>query len=322
MKKEITRSQLGSLIKDLDTYIEKVFQEITKICVAQLPKSKIKNGHQKYLIIEDGKISYCYETYRMKFDFSDSYKEHTVFSKRKVIKLIEQYAENPEYIKRDLEYLERIDKSFKKLKVIDDDLKYKIRIPRKHQVVVLDNTYSDLYNETVWSRLDNKDLSETGLFLTSEKAYQELLDILYEIKSGKDYTIFDKKCNLLDCYKQKSLENIDLNYINFNGTNISGIDISDNIGNLTINFDKIQKDLSNANLKGYDSKGYVLHHFDLTNANLEETNLGIDLATCTISVPSKLEKGTQFDENNTFYFGTKELSTEQVKQLGLSINKR
>ena len=155
----------------------------------------------------------------------------------------------------------------------------------------------------------------------------------YQKASGKDPettklilttgVLFPNSKDVAEFFKNKEiLKRCDLSKVDFDGKNISGIDISTNIGNISINIDKIQKDLSNTKLKGYDLKGKILYEFNLINTDLRKTGAGVDIASCMISLPSKVQSGTQFDENNTFYIGGNEMPLEQIKKLGFNIERR
>lgn len=148
--------------------------------------------------------------------------------------------------------------------------------------------------------------------------FQELCNIMLKCLE-KPLDIFDEDGNLLFLYKHHTLEDIDLSEINFNRKNISGINISKNIGNVEINFDKIQKDLSNCNLEGYDFKGYILRGFDLHDTNLTNISAGIDLLSCKVSRESKMFSGTLFDSSNKFYLGDEEIPLEKAKEFKIKI---
>lgn len=152
----------------------------------------------------------------------------------------------------------------------------------------------------------------------------------YQKVSGKDPettklilttgVLFPNSKDVSEFFKNKEiLKRCDLSKVDFNDKNISGLDISENIGNVFINFDKIDKDLSNSVIKGYNLSRKILSNYNLTDTDLTQTSAGIDILSCTISTPSKMSLGTQFDENNRFYLGDKEIPLEEAKKLNLSI---
>lgn len=81
---------------------------------------------------------------------------------------------------------------------------------------------------------------------------QDILEKTDELILYNTDFIFDGN-KLFSVYKNRSLKDYDLSKIDFDNKNISGIDISEN-KNVYINFDKIVKDLSDANISGYDLK--------------------------------------------------------------------
>ena len=145
------------------------------------------------------------------------------------------------------------------------------------------------------------------------EAYCEMNKILQKYFTEQK-KLFDEEDKLFSIYKYRTLEDIDLSEINFDDRNIAGINISKNIGNISINFDKIQKDLRDANLEGYDFKGYILKDFDLINTNLRNTNAGVDLLSCKVNDETKMSSGTQFDHTIQFYLGNRKISREEAKQ--------
>lgn len=187
------------------------------------------------------------------------------------------------------------------------DLEEKIKVYKVNRTfVVEDNEWIEFY---------------LNLKNTIEFYQQLLLDKPEKIKIVNGW--FFKTDKVREQYKgEKKLEPFDTSSLVFDNKNISGIDISTNIGNITINIDKIQKDLSDTKLKGYDLSGTTLTEFNLLNADLRDTNVGVNIATCMISIPSKVQSGTRFDENNRFYIGSEELSIEMVKKLGFNIESR
>lgn len=138
----------------------------------------------------------------------------------------------------------------------------------------------------------------------------------------KEDKIFDKYGHLKPMYYQTSLKDIDLSDIDFSKKCLAGIDVSDNIGNVTICFEKIQKDVHDANFRGYHLKGYKLSEFNIIDTDLRETSATIDLASCNYSYPGKMKQGTLFDENNTFYLGEQKISLEQVESMGIKVYRK
>lgn len=153
-----------------------------------------------------------------------------------------------------------------------------------------------------------------------KSSYWRLVEL---VNREMDRTIlFDKEGNVLDKYKNKTLETFDLSKTNFKNKNLSYMDLSSNIQNLNIDFSNIQKSLIQTNLEGYNMDGIVLKEFDLTDANLKGTNASIDILTCRISKPEKLRGGTQFDETNDFYLGNRKLSSKEVSDIGIKIYRK
>ena len=169
-------------------------------------------------------------------------------------------------------------------------------------------------NETALKDLNSK------VLVKSNKKYQELVDFV-EQNSTNNINLFTKNNVLLDKYKNRTLEEIDLSNINFDDKNISGIDISKN-KEVKINFDKIVKDLSNSNISGYDLNKYKFVGWNLTNTNLTNTKATIDLGSCNISYESKMSPGTLFDEDNKFVFNEKYLSVDEVRNLSIKVIKK
>lgn len=154
------------------------------------------------------------------------------------------------------------------------------------------------------------------------QAPKKLIHILKKLNNKEAKVIFDMYGIPLNKHKGKDLSKYDLSEIDFKDKNISELDLSHNINNISLNLNQIQKTLYKTNIQGYDGKGYILRDFDIRDANLQDTNLGIDILTCMISYPEKLKKGTEFDENNEFYIGNKKLTIEEAKTLGLNIKEK
>lgn len=135
--------------------------------------------------------------------------------------------------------------------------------------------------------------------------------------------LFDENNKIREIFKDPNILKLyDLSEINFIGKNISGFDVTQNIENIKIRFDEIQQSLRNCNMEGYPFKGFVLRDFDLIDANLKNTNAGVDLLSCKINQETKMSSGTQFDETNQFYFGNKKLKLKEVENLGIKIYRK
>ena len=115
-------------------------------------------------------------------------------------------------------------------------------------------------------------------------------------------------------YHDNVISHYDLSDIDFDGVNVSRINFSKNL-EVKLNMNKIIKDLYKTNLEGYSLKKTILTDFNLQEANLKGTFAGIDLATCKISLPGKSSSGTQFDQNNTFYFGNEKVDEDTLVKL-------
>lgn len=164
---------------------------------------------------------------------------------------------------------------------------------------------------------------DTVVTLHSSVPYNLLLKLVknYE-QENKKIRLFDFGDSVFEGYKDIPLGSYNLSKINFDGKNLSHLNISENIGNVTINIDKIQKDLRASNFNGYNLAGTTLREFNLIDADLRNTGVGVDLATCNYSLPGKLGLGTLFDEGNVFFQGDKKLSIEDVKSMGIKIYKK
>lgn len=156
--------------------------------------------------------------------------------------------------------------------------------------------------------------------ITPARNYKKFLDCIVKYREINSQTIaFSDNGTLLREYKNRSLEDYNLSNIDWENKDIAGIDISSNIGNVTINFDNLVKTLENANISGYRLDNYYFQDWNLKGADLRNTGASIDLATCKYTVPSKTSNGTLFDEKNKFYIGQHKLSLEEVENIGIKI---
>ena len=156
----------------------------------------------------------------------------------------------------------------------------------------------------------------------NKKKYQTLEEIIEKKIKLEKINLFDYKGEALEKYKGKSLKPYNLEEIHFQGKNISGLDLSQNIDQLHIHFDKLVHDLTNSNISGYDLKKFKFENWNLTNADLRNTGASVDLLNCMVNRSSKMQSGTLFDEENTFYFGKKKLSIEEVEKAGIKVYKK
>ena len=154
------------------------------------------------------------------------------------------------------------------------------------------------------------------------KQYQELVKALTNEETKRNrVNLFSAEGKVLDKYRHRTLEEFDLGAIDFDNKNISGLNISKN-PEVHINFDKIVKDLTDANVSGYNLGKYKFVGWNLTDADLRNTFATIDLLSCNITTEGKMSSGTLFDEKNTFIFGKNKLEHEEVKRLGIKIYKK
>ncbi|MGN0973392.1 MAG: hypothetical protein ACI4OT_01480 [Bacilli bacterium] len=174
---------------------------------------------------------------------------------------------------------------------------------------------------------DNKELKPDKIYVSTTfndyKIYKNLLKIVKEhqqMLDEKDLKNFfvDNKVNPL--YKNQTLEKYNLSNINFDNKNISGIDISKN-PEVHINFDKIVKDLTNSNIRGYNLNKYTFRNYNLTNTDLRNTGATIDILSCNINTESKMSSGTLFDENNKFIIGNQKIPGNEIEKYGIKIKK-
>lgn len=154
------------------------------------------------------------------------------------------------------------------------------------------------------------------------KQYQELVKALTNEETKRNrVNLFSAEGKVLDKYRHRTLEEFDLGAIDFDNKNISGLNISKN-PEAHINFDKIEKDLTNCNFNGYNLNKVTLRNFNLTDTDLRNTKATVDLATCVVSVEGKLNSGTLFDEENTFVFGYTKIDRETLNKLNIKIYKK
>ena len=133
--------------------------------------------------------------------------------------------------------------------------------------------------------------------------------------------IFDHQGNLKAEYHLKTLEDINLRDVDFDEKCLAYINISKN-KEAQINFDKIKKDIHNANFRGYNLKGYTLSGFNIIDTDLRKTGATVDLATCSYSIPGKMSDGTLFDEENSFVRGGMSLTPQEVETFGVKVLKK
>lgn len=185
--------------------------------------------------------------------------------------------------------------------------------------------YSQLQKNELLIRDDNlilKNLQNTDLVIENYEEYEKLKRFVsFYNFHHRENLLFDKFGKLYENLKGMSLEDYDLKKVDWTNKNIAGIDITHN-PEVNINFDKIIKDLSNANISGYNLNEYRFVGWNLSDTNLKNTSATIDLATCMITLEGKMNPGTLFDESNTFMFGQNKLSQDEVKKLGIKIYKR
>ena len=160
------------------------------------------------------------------------------------------------------------------------------------------------------------------IYWVSKKKYEALESIIEKNIKQDPIHLFDNNGNALEKYKGRSLENYNLTSIDFVDKNISGLDLSHNIGQLHINFDKLVHTLKDTNISGYNLNKFKFQSWNLENADLRDTRASIDILSCMINQPSKMNQGTMFDENNTFYMGKKKLSLKEVENAGIKIYKK
>lgn len=192
----------------------------------------------------------------------------------------------------------------------NEELKYYcIKLPdEKEKRKKYLNNYKELRKICEDYRIDNgygfSLLTEDELKFNKEK--KKINNKLFFQKDSKDIR------NMF--YHDNVISHYDLSDIDFDGVNVSRINFSKNL-EVKLNMNKIIKDLYKTNLEGYSLKKTILTDFNLQEANLKGTYAGIDLATCKISLPGKSSSGTQFDQNNTFYFGNEKVDEETLVKL-------
>lgn len=151
----------------------------------------------------------------------------------------------------------------------------------------------------------------------------------YKLKNYVDFYDYNHRENLFfDCngrlwkhLRNASLEEYDLKKVDFTNKNIAGIDITHN-REVYINFDKLVKDLSDANISGYNLNEYKFVGWNLSNTDLRNTSATIDILSCNITTGGKMNMGTLFDEDNKFILGDKPISHEEVEKMGIKIYRK
>lgn len=186
----------------------------------------------------------------------------------------------------------------------------------------------DIYSIDIWQSkyyaLKNLIDKLEPLYIEKEILSKKASEQQEKIKlKNNDFFINEEK-EYLDIskhfYNPEIIKLYDLSLIDFTNANIAGLDISHNT-EVNINFDKIVKDLTNSNINGYNLNKYTLRYFNLTNTDLRNTFATIDIASCIINEEGKMNSGTLFDEDNQFVFHNKELTLNQVQDLGIKIKK-
>ena len=164
---------------------------------------------------------------------------------------------------------------------------------------------------------------DTTLEIAPKATYESFVDAMAKYRDLTDQIVFfDDKNHLLREYQNRSLEKYDLSKVDWEHKNISGIDISSNVSNLSIDFDVLEKTLENASVRGYRLDHFCFYDWNLKEADLRDTGASIDLASCKYTLPEKVDHGTLFDEENKFFMGQKSLSLQQVQDLGVKIYKK
>lgn len=154
---------------------------------------------------------------------------------------------------------------------------------------------------------------------TNYKELKAFLSIYKDRIGGNE--IFLSDGTLKEELKGKTLEEYNLRLIDMDNKCLSGINITKN-KEANINFDKISKDISSANFRGYSLKDYTLSGFNIIDTDLRNTSATIDLATCNYNLPGKMQSGTLFDEDNKFVRCGTPLSKEELNAFGIKILKK
>lgn len=335
---EFTRDEIYDTFNKISTLYNKNANIIYSFC------------KKKYFDDKINKVFYYRLSYKKDFSpeiIITSHKWTVTFLLNEEVKII-----TPKKIIRDINNLgtKREKQAYETLKEIIPLLNdYRIKYKNQKGKIHLTETYSD-NNNKIWVKstpdesvlfqteyygyvekntlkieddlhLDQKE-NNPKLHMLSLKKYQKLLNCItsdYD-KKENDF-LFASDDTILDKYKYRSLEEYDLSDIDLDDKNISGLNISHN-PEIRINFDKIIKDISECNFNGYNLKKEVLRDFNIKDTDLRNTGATIDLATCSISKEGKMNRGTLFDEDNTFLFFNEKLTAKQVKELNIKVYKK
>lgn len=213
------------------------------------------------------------------------------------------------------------------------DMEKKELFPRKGAWHYLDFTddlgllkSSDAYSLTLAKGqlyvqlLKNFVLKYAPIYLSNKTSREEDVNERAAVENKFLYSVHREKMNPL-FYQGDLLKYYDLSKVNFSGKDLSHLDFSKN-KEANINFSDIIPTLEGSSFEGFALQKHVFHNFNLRDANLKNTSAGVDLASCSISFPSKLNSGTLFDEKNTFYFGNKKLTNSEVENLGIKIYRK
>lgn len=240
-------------------------------------------------------------------------------SNNNITKLVYTYA--PTELKKRLELCNKVFKELRFLKIKPKGLDMESNLELIPSYSSTSEKYFTIKDEghILDSPLKDIDIYLKENYATTPVNIIKVLSILKKMSKENILVLFDQNNKLLKKYRGKDLSDIDLSNVDFKDKDISYMNLSSNINNLSLDLSNIEKSLHRSNIKGYDGKGYILRNFDIRDAILEDTNLGIDILSCMISYPEKMSSGTIFDTNNEFYLGKKKIEVEQAKQLGLNI---
>ena len=292
-------------------------------------------------LIDDGHFIMDKNAYFTMLDNTYPYKKGMVFSYKDIERKLKNEEVNAYLLySAPIELLEKIKVCEMLIKNIDYYVWYNNSIHlqflapyRKHITFEnYDSEYKTINNLTIgYAEITDtnnqyknlKDLEMDGtMYCVTKKKYQALESIIEENIKHEPFILFDSHGNALEKYKGISLEKYNLETIDFVDKNISGLDLSHNIEQLNINFDKLAHTLKDANISGYNLSNFKFQSWNLENADLRNTKASIDLLSCMINQPSKMNQGTMLDEENTFYFGKKKISLKEVENTGIKIYKR
>lgn len=229
---------------------------------------------------------------------------------------------------------------FPTLSKLDFDINYVDKFLSKKEFTIMlkepiryidrgNSIYNAIYQKNAYVVLDDMALSNYIDFRDYVNANRYLIDFKLERESslGKPKILTeslfetDGTANAL-FIGENVLGLYDLSKVDFVGKSLANLDISKNIENLYINFSKLQKDLENANVQGYDLSKVTFVGWNLKNTDLRNTGAKIDLLSCNVTKRSKMSSGTLFDDKNTFCFGDKNLTLEEVENLRVKIYRK